>query len=340
MIIVKSNNFDLFSCIADKCPCSCCKGWEIVIDEDKLDEYAGFGGSIASKLANSIDWENSTFKQHDGSCAMLNEDGLCSLQLAAGEGALCKTCTLYPRHVEEYEDVREWSLSLSCPEAARIILSREDRIEFIEEQTDEEDDFEEFDYFLYSGLVGSREAIYEVINDRTMSFEQKADILTGLAAKLQQCIDEDRIFEIEETAAHLRDYNDNTWKEKRLFSKLFELEFLDSGWLDKLDVTWKNWDELELTQLSAEDENYACQLLMFWVYTYYCGAVYDDMILSKLLLAVCSTYWILKIAKATQREEISKFDNTVLSAYSYAREIEHSDLNLDYLEEWFEKVFL
>ena len=42
----------------------------------------------------------------------------------------CKTCRQYPRHEEEYENVRELSLSLSCPEAARMILSQ-DRLNLI-----------------------------------------------------------------------------------------------------------------------------------------------------------------------------------------------------------------
>ena len=37
----------------------------------------------------------------------------------AGESYLCDTCKMYPRRVEEYEGLREYSLSLSCPKADR-----------------------------------------------------------------------------------------------------------------------------------------------------------------------------------------------------------------------------
>ena len=41
---------------------------------------------------------------------------------------LCDTCRNYPRHIEEFESLREISLSLSCPEAARILLSQKEKV--------------------------------------------------------------------------------------------------------------------------------------------------------------------------------------------------------------------
>ena len=35
---------------------------------------------------------------------------------------MCRTCRIYPRHQESYGDLAEVSLSLSCPEAARLVL--------------------------------------------------------------------------------------------------------------------------------------------------------------------------------------------------------------------------
>ncbi|WP_363315235.1 flagellin lysine-N-methylase [uncultured Clostridium sp.] len=68
-----------------------------------------------------MDWEEECFYQDKRRCAFLNEEDLCDLYKALGPDALCDTCRLYPRHTEEYEGLRELSLSLSCPEAARII---------------------------------------------------------------------------------------------------------------------------------------------------------------------------------------------------------------------------
>ena len=79
--------------------------------------------SLESALRNSIDWEEECFYQNNRRCAFLNDENLCDLYKELGPDSLCDTCRLYPRHTEEYEGLRELSLSLSCPEAARIILS-------------------------------------------------------------------------------------------------------------------------------------------------------------------------------------------------------------------------
>ena len=47
-----------------------------------------------------------------------------------------------------------------------------------------------------------------------------------------------------------------------------------------------------LSSHKEEWENLGEQLLMFFVYTYFCGAVYDDMVCSKLELALFSVRWI------------------------------------------------
>ena len=83
-------------------------------------------------------------------------------------------------------------------------------------------------------------------------------------------------------------------------------------------------------------ENIGEQLLMFFVYTYFCGAVYDDMVCSKMELALFSVRWIQEILVARWLENgktLSMHDIEELS-WRYAREVEHSDDNLNALEDW------
>ena len=59
-----------FQCTADKCPDTCCAGWQIVIDEETLEKYHKFEGPFGNRLANSIDWREGVFKQYeDKRCA-------------------------------------------------------------------------------------------------------------------------------------------------------------------------------------------------------------------------------------------------------------------------------
>jgi lysine-N-methylase len=54
---------------------------------------------------------------------MWRTDGLCRIQAELGEAALCKTCREFPRLTHDYGDFVEMGLELSCPEAARLILT-------------------------------------------------------------------------------------------------------------------------------------------------------------------------------------------------------------------------
>ena len=107
MRYVKPYYYNEFKCIADKCPDTCCAGWQIVIDDETLDKYSSEKDEFSHRLKNSIDWAEGVFHQNNGRCAMLNDNNLCDLVTAKGEGALCKTCHMYPRHIEEFEGVRE-----------------------------------------------------------------------------------------------------------------------------------------------------------------------------------------------------------------------------------------
>ena len=121
MRYLKPHFYDQFVCTAGDCPDTCCAGWQIVIDEDSLERYGNEKSEFGKRLRNSIDWEEECFYQNNRRCAFLNDENLCDLYKELGPDSLCDTCRLYPRHTEEYEGLRELSLSLSCPEAARII---------------------------------------------------------------------------------------------------------------------------------------------------------------------------------------------------------------------------
>lgn len=85
-----------------------------------------------------------------------------------------------------------------------------------------------------------------------------------------------------------------------------------------------------------ELELYKEQIAVFFLFTYFCGAVYDDMVYSKAALAVFSVCLLEKYVMCRwflADKKIEKADYVNLS-YRYAREVEHSDENLIFLEEW------
>ncbi len=100
------------------------------------------------------------------------------------------TCRLYPRHVEEFEGLREISLSLSCPEAANLILGCEEPVHFLEaENPDREETYEDFDFFLFTKLEDARTLIFQILQNREYPIRLRMAIVLALAHDLQERID-------------------------------------------------------------------------------------------------------------------------------------------------------
>lgn len=367
MKYMKPFYYDSFRCVADGCPASCCEGWQIMIDDESLERYLNWQGKFGGRLLNSIDWKEGAFLQYGRKCAFLNDKGLCDIQTEAGETALCRTCREYPRHVEEFEGVREYSLSLSCPEAARIMLSQKGRTRFITWEDQEEDEFEEdFDFLLYTELLEAREVVFSILEGENAPFEARMEECLHFAAGFQELLEEGDFSAIQEWTKRYsfdleRGMENAAARKKRRFedtkeclSLLKGLEHLEPGWEELLEKVERT---LYLEGQAAYDECYEKfhrmraggdfglpgwdgmmeKIAMFFLYTYFCGAVYDDAVYSKALFAAFSAAWIEELMLAHYREtgEMPGEEELMEAAWRYAREIEHSDQNLNALEDWF-----
>ena len=125
MKLIKPDYFDSFRCIASACPDSCCKEWDVAVDSEKAAFYRSIPGPLGERLRQVLyEEDGDTYMAIENRrCPMWREDGLCRIQAELGESALCKTCREFPRLTHDYGDFVEMGLELSCPEAARIILS-------------------------------------------------------------------------------------------------------------------------------------------------------------------------------------------------------------------------
>lgn len=77
------------------------------------------------------------------------------------------------------------------------------------------------------------------------------------------------------------------------------------------------------------------QLMVYWIFTYFCGAVYDGEIFVKIKMAVVSTLFLRDLAAGSflKNEGILTFEELVAICYRYSRELEHSDQNLNTMED-------
>ena len=365
----KPQYYDNFTCIADRCPATCCAGWQIVIDEKSLEKYNHVQGEFGIRLQKSIDWEEGVFHQYNRRCAFLNKENLCDLYRELGAEGLCDTCRLYPRHIEEFEEVREFSLSLSCPVAAEMILGQKEPVHFLEEADEalEEEDYEDFDSILYDWLEEAREVLFGILQNRKLSIATRMALILNTADLAQKALDHGTLLELD-LEAEIQDFlgRSQTIEKEKTETEFLEIRKKMLKDLQKLEVLKEEWprilERLE-QQLYAQDEGhyqqirqefcrqmqgteeqkqqweiYKEQLLLFFLYTYFCGSVYDDMIYTKAVLAVFSVLWIEELAMDRWLFQGRKleFQDLVEVAYIYAREIEHSDENLNLLEEFFD----
>ncbi|MGN0411996.1 MAG: flagellin lysine-N-methylase, partial [Lachnospiraceae bacterium] len=412
MIYTRPDYFSEFHCIADKCPETCCAGWQIVIDDSSLQYYKTLTGAYADVLRSRIDFREGCFHQDSCKrCAFLKEDNLCDMYEHLGEESLCLTCTNYPRHIEEFENIREITLSLSCPEAAHIILSRKDPVTFCSEEADEpEETFEDYDPFYFSYLEDAREVILHLLQDRSLDIWVRYVLVLKFGQEMQDYLENCELFNLvdlfdryedpdyldrakaqimSQITSYTEDAESAFSYSKSLFSFLYELEFLSDDWQDYLDGCWKILYESGITNDASNNAssgtangtaNYASnyaqlhsefrswlaagspskpeidvsakqfpvqfpmnsfsidivfeQLLVYFIFTYFCGAVYDDNVLGKIHLTLNSVFYLyeMMVVRWFQNGRTLSLPDVEEIAYRYSRELEHSDLNLEKME--------
>ncbi|MBN1064033.1 flagellin lysine-N-methylase [Clostridium botulinum] len=129
-----------FKCIGSNCTDSCCIGWTIGIDKNTYKKYKDLKNSELNPLIKRyISRNRSNIKCEDNYakiklkndlCPFLDEKRLCRIQLEKGHSYLSKVCITYPRMINKVDGVLEKSLTMSCPEAARLALLNKNPMEF------------------------------------------------------------------------------------------------------------------------------------------------------------------------------------------------------------------
>lgn len=354
-----------FQCIAQKCPDTCCAGWQIEIDKESLKKYKRKKGPLGNRLHNEIDWKEKVFRQYEGRCAFLNHENLCDLYIEGGSKMFCRTCRTYPRHIEEYEGLKEFSLSLSCPVAANLILTLSEPVRFLEKEAEYEksrdEDYEDFDYLLFTRLMDARDVMIGILQKRTVEMEVRMSMVLALSHDLQKRIDKNALFEIDSLLDRYQDEGAVNWFAKRInaFSRdkekiikqreLLECTFGILKGLEVLTDDWKDYlgeikntlfhsdiqaETMFRTELMKKFDIAWEQLMVYFVYTYFCGAVYDGNAYARMKFSVAGTLIIRGMTRALwiQRErqpddEQALFEDLTEAGRRYAREIEHSDEN-------------
>lgn len=177
MVIEKPDYYDLFVCIADKCPDTCCAGWEVDLDEDTWEYYQQIPGSLGKKLRSCMredgQWRYIALNKK-GRCPFLQDDGLCEIILQIGEESLSVTCSEHPRY---FVDACSWELqdlSLGCPEAARLFFA-EDQTTYLrqEDPTQELEESPEDCPGALEEVLSERNRMLELFGNRGLTLKEQ-----------------------------------------------------------------------------------------------------------------------------------------------------------------------
>lgn len=219
-----------FSCIGAACEDTCCSGWRVDIDEDTYKKYKRVKNpkikfrldkDIIRNRKNPTKSNAAKMKMISGSCSFLNKDGWCDIQINLGEDFLCNTCSVYPRRFNKVNNVIEQSLSVSCPEAARLILSNKDGITF--EQGQEILSNKEASIIINISedkITHWKDFIHEyryltilILQNRNYSLEERLLILGMLYNEIDERVRNSNLTDIPDILGqYLKSVEDNTFK--------------------------------------------------------------------------------------------------------------------------------
>ena len=361
--------FKDFKCIASKCEDTCCAGWGIVIDDATYDRYKNVQGEFGDRLRSEIVHEagENIFVLKGNNCPFLNEEKTCDIYINIGEENLCYTCQQYPRYTEEFGSLREVGISLSCPEAARIMLNNSKKVEFeLSENNEVVSSYNDINAQLLIELLQSRKIVMDIIQDRTIDLRKRAVVALLFVDEIQEKIDESEIKEIksvrekyldkgflEELINELEEYRDNEgskYDDMHEYFKVFkDLKHITPddplGLNDALRYFWQTDEDEELYIIKHRqfEEYYKDKLykfeniLVYFVFRYFMKAVFDYDILAKIKTALVS-YMIIRELAVVRYIENNEFtdEDMVDIAHTYSKDIEHLEENIEALAELFE----
>ena len=310
MLITKPDYFDRFHCIAGQCPDSCCKEWDVQVDDVSADYYRSLSGPLGDRLREVLHTEDSETVMTiiDGRCPMWRVDGLCRIQAELGEAALCKTCREFPRLTHDYGDFLELQLELSCPEAAKFILTQQQDRTTVEETEGLQE--AEYDQEAMTVLKATREKALEILFDRARPVEEALALTLLYGYQAQGELDGDDVQPFDARAAR---------ETIREFAKPGDLQEI-LGFFGDLEILTPQWAHRLAHPGTPDFPEAVRNLARYFVERYWLQAVSDYDLACRVKFLVLSCLVICMLGGGFQD-----------TAQLYSKEIENSCANVEAL---------
>lgn len=310
-----------FQCAAGDCRDTCCRTWEVDVDEDTFYYYkvqeGEFGHFLNAHLHEDKDYKYIPMKE-DGYCPFLTEGKLCDIYCHLGEQAMCQACQEYPRYYMGIGDYEQIDLSLSCMEVGRLLFLHHGPVTWVKSEDDEEP-WEEID-------EAGRERLADILTLR--------DNLTAQAQSGAETIRISADLSGSDQEVELDMLPDSS-TDSSLLRILGSLEILDDQSGDVFREIGSRYDEIILAETEFR-EQYADQLprlfgrfAVYLIYRYTIDSYYEDDLpgeirlwkrsLRLMLLLCIHYYW---------KEQAFGVGPMINLAHIWSRQIEHSDENV------------
>ncbi len=341
--------YEKFHCLAEACPDTCCKDWEVDVDEDTFYYYKVQEGDLGKKLNRCLREEGEAKYiplNPDGRCPFLTEQNLCELCSQLGEEGMSQTCQEYPRYYMGIGDYEQIDLSLSCMEVGRLLFTKSGAVEYLRDEDDEEpwEELSKEDEQRLAEILQLRDGILAALNETAGAFA--GDRKETGAVKAVDLPAEDV-----KTAGVLADPNGrialltpevlpDESQDEELLSLIPRMDILDTEGAGILQEICDNYPEIREREAAFREQYHDLLQRLFrkfagyLVYRYTIDAFYEEdryKALSaerrlwrrslRLMLLMCINY--------ERRENAFGVGPMIRLAHSYSRQIEHSDENLE-----------
>lgn len=278
--ILKIKGYEKFKCTADKCKFTCCKGWDINVDTNTYNKWKE--KDDLNYLLDNVRFikshgENNYLikKETKGKCPMLSDEGLCNIVINHGDEYLSLTCQSFPRIDNDFEDVKELTLSCSCPEVVNIISDMKEKtcIDYNAELSYIEDlgclkirealvnILQKEDISLENKLLLSYNMLFNVLDSDDLTYEELIEILDNYKSGnyIKEELNKYKDYENKDNIKHLKEINslfidiienyrnvsifEEALKDIYIFTKETNIEKIFKDWKDFKDL-FKEYDNL------------------------------------------------------------------------------------------------
>lgn len=310
--------YEKFHCIAGKCSDTCCKGWDIDIDEQTLSMYRSDNTDFGRKIMECITSDDKTHSfrtDENGRCPFLNSSNLCEIIINKGEEYLCDICREHPRFHNWLPNGREDGLGLCCEEVCRLLLTDSQPIEFVCGEDTEliGTEFDGGNSAYCDFLLNERSTAFGIIRDCGKPFDERERILlksVGLNA----------------------DFNAVKYE---FLAFMKTLEPIDDTWIPLIERLNRLCDkDLQIDLRDCISDTERTNLLLYFIYRYYIHAIYDGDVAARVGFSVLSLWFIeLCCLEEYGRKGTLPLQSRINIVKNYSKQVEYCEENVERLTE-------